>query len=424
MPGMNRERVAVIGAGAAGLTAGYLLARRYEVMLFEADDRLGGHAHTHDVRTPDGRTIGVDSGFIVHNRRTYPNLVRLFDELGITTRAAEMSMSVRCDGCGLEYAGARGTTGLFAQRTNLTRPAYLRMLGEVPRFHRHARRVLADPAAEDVTLGGFLAVGGYSRYFVEHFALPLVSAVWSVDQHTGMRYPARYLFAFLDHHGLLSVTGSPTWRTVVGGSRHYTERIVKEFAAVRLASPVRAVRRHADGVLVHDADGRQHEVERVVIATHADQALRLLADPGPAEHDVLGAFAYSRNDTVLHTDTTVLPEQPGAHASWNYRKPACAAGPNQVLVSYHMNRLMRLTEPADYLVTLNATDRIAADRVLARMVYHHPIYTPESVTAQRRLPELTTKRTAYAGSYHGWGFHEDACASGMRAAEAFGAGWA
>lgn len=424
---MRRERVAVIGAGAAGLTAGYLLAQRYEVLLFDADDRLGGHANTHDVRTPDGRTIGVDSGFIVHNRRTYPNLVRLFGELGVETQETEMSMSVRCDGCGLEYAGARGTRGLFARRSMLASPAYVRMLSEVPRFYRHARRVLADPAAapaaDTATLGGFLAAGGYSRYFVQHFALPLVSAVWSVDHRTGMRYPARYLFTFLHHHGLLSVTGSPTWRTVVGGSRQYTERVVKEFAAVRLDTPVRAVRRHPDGVLLHDAGGHRHEVDRVVIATHADQAMRLLADPTTGERDVLGAFGYSRNETVLHTDPAVLPAAPGAHASWNYRKPACAAGSDRVLVSYHMNRLMRLTEPLDYLVTLNAADRIADEHVLARMVYEHPVYTPESVAAQRRLPELTTTRTAYAGSYHGWGFHEDACASGVRAAEAFGAGW-
>ena len=420
---MSRERVAVIGAGAAGLTAGYLLARRYEVLLFEADDRLGGHAHTHDVRTPDGRSIGIDSGFIVHNRRTYPNLVRLFGELGIATQETEMSMSVTCEGCGLEYAGARGMRGLFAQRANLARPSYLRMLAEIPRFHRRARRVLADPAAEDVTLGGFLAVGGYSRYFVEHFALPLVSAVWSVDQRTGLRYPARYLFAFLHHHGLLSITGSPKWRSVVGGSRHYTERIVKEFASVRQASPVRSVRRQPDGVLVYDAAGHRHEVERVVIATHADQALRLLADPSPAERDVLGAFSYARNETILHTDARVLPRASSAHASWNYRKPACATGPESVLVSYHMNRLMRLTEPLDYLVTLNTTDRIAPERIQARMVYHHPVYTPESVAAQQRLPELSSSRTVYAGSYHGWGFHEDACASGVRAAEAFGARW-
>jgi predicted NAD/FAD-binding protein len=420
----ERERVGIVGAGVAGLTAAYLLARRYEVVLFEADDRLGGHAHTHDVRTGDGRTIGVDSGFIVHNERTYPNLLRLFGELDVPTQEAEMSMSVRCEGCGLEYAGARGLDGLFAQRANLAKPAYLRMLGEVTRFHRHAKRVLDDPDAGEVTLGGFLTVGGYSRYFVEHFALPLVSAVWSADRETTKRYPARYLFAFLRHHGLLSVSGSPTWRTVVGGSRLYTERVVKELVAVRLGVPVGTVLRHADGIEVRDAADGVHHVDRVVLATHADQALGLLGDPAPAEKDVLGAFGYSRNETWLHTDERLLPRADAAKASWNYLKPTCAADGGQVLVSYYMNRLMRLTEAKDYVVTLNATDRVRESAVLAKMTYDHPIYTPESVAAQTRLPELTSPRTAYAGSYHGWGFHEDGCAAGVRAAEAFGVRWA
>jgi uncharacterized protein len=420
----NRERVAVIGAGVAGLTAGYLLARRHEVVLFEADDRLGGHAHTHDVRTADGRTIGVDSGFIVHNAHTYPNLLRLFDELGVPTQDTEMSMSVRCEGCGLEYAGARGPAGLFAQRGNLARPAHVRMLAEVTRFHRHARRVLADPDAEDVTLGGFLAVGGYSPSFVEHFALPLVSAVWSADRATAKRYPARYLFTFLRHHGLLSVSGSLAWRTVVGGSRTYTERAVKEFASVRLGTPIRSVHRHADHVEVRDAGDRVHTVDRVVLATHADQALRLLADPTRAERDVLGAFTYSRNETVLHTDAGLLPRAMDARASWNYRKPSCAADPGSVQVNYYLNRLMGLTEPVDYVVTLNATHEIPQDAVLSRMVYRHPVYTPTSVAAQRLLPDLTTRHTAFAGAYHGWGFHEDGCLSGVRAAEAFGVPWA
>lgn len=417
---MSRERVAVIGAGVAGLTAGYLLARRHEVLLFEADDRLGGHAHTHDVRTADGRTIGVDSGFIVHNARTYPHLLRLFDELDVSTQDTEMSMSVRCEGCGLEYAGARRLDGLFAQRANLLRPAYLRMLAEVTRFHRHARRVV-DRRDDDLTLDEFLAVGGYSRYFVAHFVLPLVSAVWSADHRTAARYPARYLFAFLDHHGLLSVSGSPVWRTVIGGARSYTDRIVKEFTSVRLNTPIRSVHRHPDGVRLWDAAGRTHEVDRVVVATHADQALRLLADPTPAERDVLGAFTYSRNETCLHTDPGILPRAAGARASWNYLKPACTADPGQAQVTYHMNRLMQLTEPVDYLVTLNGADRVRPATVLARMVYHHPIYTPATIAAQRRLPELATHRTAYAGSYHGWGFHEDGCAAGIRAAQSFGA---
>jgi predicted NAD/FAD-binding protein len=421
---VSRQRVAVIGSGVAGLTAAYLLQQRYEVLLFEADDRIGGHAHTHDVVTPDGRLIGVDSGFIVHNERTYPNLIRLFGELGVSTQATEMSMSVRCDGCGLEYAGARGLQGLFAQPGNLARRDYLRMLTEVPRFYRHARRLLDEPDAGDTTLGAFLAIGGYSPYFVEHFVLPVVSAVWSADRETSKRYPARYLFAFLRHHGMLSVSGSPTWRTVVGGSRTYVDLAVKSLAAVHNGVPVRSVGRRADGgVEVRDDADERHLVDKVVVATHPDQALRLLTEPSSAEREVLGAFRYSRNETWLHTDPGVLPRSAGARAAWNYLKPTCGADSGHVLVSYDMNRLMRLAEPLDYVVTLNATDRIESSAVLAKMVYEHPTYTPESVAAQRRLPELNDGRVAYAGAYHGWGFHEDGCVSGVRAAESLGVDW-
>lgn len=418
MRGMKTERVAVIGAGVAGLTAAYLLQRRYDVLLFEAAPRLGGHAHTHDVPTRDG-TVAVDSGFIVHNERTYPNLLRLFGELGVDTRESEMSMSVRCLGCGLEYAGAKGLTGLFAQPRNALRPRFLRMLAEVTRFHRHARRVLAD-GGEEVTLGEFSS--GYSRYFTEHFLLPVVSAVWSAPEEVSRAYPARYLFRFLAHHGLLSVGGSPTWRTVAGGSREYVERAAKGLTAVHVGTPVRAVTRTPDGVVVRDDGDETHTVDRVVVATHADDALGLLADPTREEKRVLGAFTYSRNETWLHSDDSLLPSAAGARASWNYLKPTCA-GADRVLVSYDMNRLMRLAQPRPHVVTLNATDRVAEDAVIAKMTYEHPVYTPESVAAQRSLPSLATDRTVYAGAYHGWGFHEDGCASGVRAAAAFGVDW-
>lgn len=412
----------MIGAGVAGLTAAYLLRRRYDVLLFEAEPRLGGHAHTHDVPTPEGSTVAVDSGFIVHNERTYPNLVRLFGELGVDTQDAEMSMSVRCDGCGLEYTGAKGLSGLFPGPANLARPRYLRMLAEVRRFHRLARRELAA-GAEEITLDGFLAAAGFSRYFVHHFVLPVVSAVWSTDEPLSRRYPARYLFAFLANHGMLSVTGSPTWRTVVGGSRRYVEQVGKDLSAVHVSTPVRAVHRLADRVVVRDDADEVYPVDRVVVATHADQALRLLADPTDAERRVLGAFRYSRNETWLHTDATLLPRRSGARASWNYLKSSCRDGDRPVIVSYDMNRLMRLAEPGDYLVTLNASERIPDDAVIARMTYEHPVYTPESVAAQRHLPGLADHRTAFAGAYHGWGFHEDGCLSGVRAAASFGAGW-
>ncbi len=416
--------VAVVGSGVAGLTAAYLLQRAgREVTLFEADGRVGGHAHTHELTTSDGGIASVDSGFIVHNERTYPNLLRLFAELGVATQESDMSMSVRCEGCGLEYAGARKIGGLFPQASNAARPQYLRMLGEVVRFHRHARRVLADERAGDVTLGAFLAIGGYSRYFVEHFMLPVVSAVWSAGESVSMEYPARYLFTFLDHHGLLAIGGSPQWRTVTGGSRSYVERVVKELSAVHVSTPVRAVTRVAGGVEIRDDADQVHRAGQVVVATHPDQALALLAAPTPDERAVLGAFGYSQNTTQLHHDVSVLPRHAKARASWNYLKSACSSQDEPVIVSYDMNRLQRLSEPDDYVVTLNGTDRVDQDRVIATMHYEHPIYTPESVAAQRRLPALNDGTVAYAGAYHGWGFHEDGCAAGVRAAASLGAGW-
>ncbi|MFJ4921566.1 NAD(P)/FAD-dependent oxidoreductase [Streptomyces sp. NPDC088725] len=421
----ERRRTAVVGSGVAGLTAAYVLRREHDVELYEADDRLGGHAHTHDVPSADGRVHRVDTGFIVHNERTYPSLLRLFGELGVTTQESEMSMSVRCAGCGLEYAGARGLTGLFAQPRNALRPRYLRMLTEVPNFHRQARRLLAsrDSADAALTLGEFLARGRFSPYFTAHFMTPLVSAVWSCDATTAMRYPARYLFRFMDHHGMLAIKGSPVWRTVGGGSRAYVDLVAKRLAAVHTSTPVRSVRRLADGVEITADDGVPRRYDSVVVAVHPDQALRLLADATDDERRVLGAFKYSRNPTQLHTDTAVLPRSGGARASWNLWLPSCEAGADAVRVSYDMNRLQRLDAPETYVVTLNGAERVDTDKVLARMVYEHPVYTPESVAAQEELPSLSGPVTAFAGAYHGWGFHEDGCRSGVEAAAALGVTW-
>ncbi|ALC30810.1 FAD-dependent oxidoreductase [Streptomyces sp. CFMR 7] len=421
----ERRRTAVVGSGVAGLTAAHVLHKAHDVTLYEADDRVGGHAHTHELAASDGRVHRVDSGFIVHNRRTYPHLLRLFDELGVATQESEMSMSVRCEGCGLEYAGARGVAGLLAQPRSALRGPYLRMLAEVPRFHRAARALLELPEgpATEMTLGEFTRRGRFSPYFHAHFLTPMVSAVWSCDPVTALRYPARYLFRFLAHHGMLTVGGSPVWRTVTGGSRAYVERVAKQLTAVHTATPVRAVTRHADGVELTTEDGTTTPYDSVVIATHPDQALRLLADPTDAERATLGAFTYSRNPTLLHTDTALLPRSRGARASWNYLMPSCAADADHVTVSYDMNRLQRLDTPERFVVTLNGSDRVDPDSVRARMVYEHPVYTPESVAAQARLPALSGPVTAFAGAYHGWGFHEDGCRSGAEAAAALGVTW-
>ena len=332
-----------------------------------------------------------------------------------------MSMSVRCDGCGLEYAGARGMGGLFAQPRSLARAPYLRMLAEVKRFHRQARRVL-DAASDELTLADFLACGGYSAYFTSHFMVPVVSAVWSAAPDVALRYPARYLFQFLDNHGMLQVTGSPQWRTVVGGSRTYVQRAAKELAAVHLSTPVQAVDRHARGVRVRDRSGELHGFDKVVIATHADQALRLLADPSPLERRTLGAFRYSRNETLLHADTSILPSAAGAQASWNYLLPSCDASSDRVVVSYDMNRLQHLptssrSSSPSTPPTASPPRRRRGDDLRA------PHLHDRQPAAQQRLPELGDGRTAFAGAYHGWGFHEDGCLSGLRAAQSLGVDW-
>ncbi len=419
----TRERVAVVGAGVAGLTAAYLLQRRYDVTLFEADERLGGHAHTHDVVSSNGhKTHALDTGFLVHNARTYPHLLRLFSELDVQTQESEMSMSICCDGCGLQYAGAKGLAGVFAQPSNVVRPAFLALLLQVKRFHRAARRALDNPE-DHRTLEQFTDDHKFSRYFSHHFLLPLVACVWSCGFDGARSYPARYLFAFLDHHGLLSVTGSPTWRTVVGGSRTYVERAVKELSAVLTATPVRSVTRSADTVEVRDDADTAHIFDRVVLAGHPDQTLRLLTDPSDHERQLLGSFEYLSSKTLLHTDSSILPGRRGARASWNYRMTSCDADDRAVRVSYDLNRLQRVDDPVDYVVTLNDDGSVDPALVIDEMTYAHPTYTVESVAAQAQLPVLNDGRTAFAGAWQGWGFHEDGCASGVRAARSMGVDW-
>jgi uncharacterized protein len=419
-----RPSVAVIGAGVSGLTAAYLLSRTHDVALFEAEDRLGGHAHTHDVCDSDSRWHAVDSGFIVHNDVTYPWLRKLFGELDVEVRPTEMSMSVRCDGCGLEYAGGRGLRGIFAQPRRLIDPRFVRMLWQVARFRWRALAFLHASEDEDLTTyGEFLAHEGFSDHFIAHYAVPVVSCVWSAGRETTLVYPARYLFRFLDNHGLLRVAGSPRWYSIVGGSRTYVELLAGQLPDIRAAHAVTDVTRRADGVEIRDVTGQVTRVDRVVIATHADQALSLLADPSDAEIAALKQFGYSANETVLHTDSSVLPQARNARASWNYRMTSCDRPDQPALVTYWMNRLQGHQSPEAFLVTLNDRGRLDPRSVAAVMEYEHPVYTPEMVRAQSRLADLATDRTVYAGAYHGWGFHEDGCRSGVEAARHFGVAW-
>jgi predicted NAD/FAD-binding protein len=411
-----------VGSGVAGLTAAYILQREADVTLLEADGRLGGHADTHEVVGPDGILRNVDTGFIVHNLRTYPMLRRLFSELGVATQESDMSMSISCAGCGLEYAGGRGLGGLVPSRTVLTNTRYLRMLGEVVRFQRRALAVLGG-ANDALTVRQFLRDGRFTPYFTAHFMTPLIAAVWSTAPTQAGDYPARYLFAFLRNHGMLTVTGSPIWYTVVGGSARYVEKAAKNLTAVETSTPVRSVTRSGRGVDVRDDADTVRHYDGVVIATHPGQALRMLAEPTSIEQDVLGAIGFTVNPTLLHTDRGVLPRAPRAQASWNYALPSCDAVPTAVQVSYNMNRLQRIDAPQTYVVTLNGDAAVDPAAVLDRMDYEHPVYTTRSVAARERLPELNDGVVAFAGAYHGWGFHEDGCRSGVAAAASLGVRW-
>jgi len=368
--------------------------------------------------------LAVDTGFIVHNDRTYPQLRRLFDELGVRVRPTEMSMSIRDMPSGIEFAGGRGASGVFAQRRRVLDPRFLMTLVEVKRFHLLANSFLRRAGESDqTTYCEFLRRHRFSKRFVRLYAVPVVSCVWSMGTGAALDYPARYLFRFLSHHGMLAVTGSPQWYTVVGGSRTYVEAIASRLPHVRSGHSVVQVLRDDEGVLVKDESGTWVRYDGVVIATHADQALELLADASVAEKEVLGAFRYSRSATVLHTDSRLMPTTPQAKASWNYLTPPDEGGDHAPVVTYWMNRLQGLETDEDYYVTLNASDRIDPNAVLAVMNYTHPIYDRAAVEAQTRLPSLSTRRLAFAGAYHGWGFHEDGCRSGVDAARALGVNW-
>jgi len=411
--------IAVVGGGITGLGAAWLLARRHRVTVFESEPRLGGHSHTVEIPGPDG-SMPVDTGFIVYNERNYPNLVALFHQLGIKTRASEMSFAVSADDGAFEYAGT-SIAGLLAQRRNLLRPRFWRMMRDVVRFYRKAPHDLAAGACRGQSLGDYLERGGYSMAFVRDHLLPMGAAIWSSSPCGMSEHPAEEFVRFFLNHGLLQVEDRPQWRTVAGGSRAYVSSIRSATPAVFLTStPVRAIRRTDDGVIV-TSPGTSRRFDRVVIAAHADHALSMLADPSPLERSLLGAFRYQTNEAVLHRDPALMPKRRAAWSSWNYLSRSGQLDEQRVCVTYWMNRLQSLPDNWPAFVTLNPAAPISDDLVFGRYDYEHPLFNQTTAATQRRLWELQGQRqTWFCGSYWGAGFHEDGLQAGLAAAEAAG----
>lgn len=413
-------KIAIVGAGVSGLSAAYLLHRAHDIVLFERNDYAGGHANTVGVAA-DGRDVGLDTGFIVYNEHTYPGFSSLLRELQVPTKTGDMSLSVRCHACRLEYS-SRGLAGMLAQRSGVFRPDRWRLGVDILRFYRDTRRALRDSQGAAGTLAEFVHAHRYSGEFVRHFLTPLVAAVWSTPPGSIRDFPARYMLGFLQNHGIIGLQPAYAWRTVEGGSRAYVRRMTATFACrMRLSTPVRAVRRDVDGVEVALADGSACRFDKVVLACHADEALRLLADASPAEQQALGGFAYSENHAVLHTDSSMLPVRAAARASWNYVTDDCR-GPQVTLgMTYHLNRLQALDEPVDYCVSINGAAATSPRGVIREMTYAHPTYTQGTLAAQEALRRLNgVRHTYFAGAHLGYGFHEDGFQSGVRVAALMG----
>jgi len=412
-------RIAIVGAGISGLVAAHLLQHRHEVTLFEAADYAGGHTNTIRVDTPN-ETHHVDTGFIVFNDRNYPNFERLLSSLGVPWQPSTMSFSVS-DGIGdFEYSGG-SANGLFANRRHLLAPWFHRMVADLARFNRAARALLADEhPGRGPSLGDWLEDLRFSREFIDKLIVPQASAVWSANPGQMWTFPARFLAEFFDNHGMLGFRGRPRWRTVVGGSKRYVDALLDRFdGRLRRNTPVAAVTRGDDHVLVRPVGGESERFDEVVLATHSDQALALLADASDHERKILGAIPYQQNEAVLHTDVRLLPRRRHAWASWNYHwqpEPASRA-----TVTYHMNRLQSLQADREFCVTLNRTDAIDPAKVIRKIPYSHPVFTVDGVSAQRRFEEINAHRhTHFAGAYWGWGFHEDGVRSALRVAERLG----
>ena len=410
-------RVAVIGTGIAGMVAAYLLSQEHDLVIFEANDYIGGHTNTIPV-SQAGRTYLLDTGFLVFNETTYPNFVKLLRHLQVPWQPANMSFAVQDAASGLEF-GFRSLSGVFAQPQNLWRPAFLRMLWDIWRFRRKSVKLARDEHYQ-VSLGEYLAGAGYSQAFARHFLIPLGSALWSADPEGLSDFPARYLAEFFQRHRFLYLHKKVKWQVIQGGSRNYVEPLTRPFRdRVRLNSPVEWVKRDAGGVEVKALGMEIEQFDRVVIATHSDQALGLLADPSEQEREILGAFPYQHNSTVLHTDASLLPRRRAAWASWNYYLPP---GPRaRATLTYHLNRLQSLVAPLEYCLSLNRDRDIDPVKIIRKITYHHPRYQLKAPLVQKRWPEINgVNHTYYCGAYWGFGFHEDGVVSAHKVCREFG----
>jgi uncharacterized protein len=412
-------RIAIVGAGVSGMVAAHLLYPRHEIVVFEAGEHAGGHANTIRVDTAE-QTHNVDTGFMVFNDRNYPNFERLLRQLDVAWQRSDMSFGVS-DGRGdFEYNSA-SPNGLFAKRAHLLTPWFHRMIADLVRFNRTARELLSGSGG-DISLGQWLAEQRFSEAFVQRLIVPQISAVWSADPHQMRSCPARFLAEFFDNHGMLGLTGRPRWRTVMGGSESYVRALIGPWRhCLRLGAAVQAIERRYDAVMVKPYGGEAERFDEVVIATHSDQALAMLADADPREHEILGAMPYQANEAVLHTDKRLLPRRRRAWASWNYHLLETPTA--RVTVTYHMNRLQSLKADRELCVTLNRTAAIDPQQVIRTIPYAHPVYTPEGVHAQGRYAEISGRnRTHYCGAYWGWGFHEDGVRSALAVGAHFGVG--
>ena len=410
-------RIAVIGSGISGLVTAYLLSEEHEVTVYEANDYIGGHTHTIDVPL-NGRTYAVDTGFIVFNENTYPNFIKLMQRLGVAAQPSSMSFSVQCQKTGLYFRTSTLNT-LFAQRKNLFRPSFYRMLADALRFRREASELIATDDYS-ITLQTYLEQKRYNAAFIDNFIIPMGGAIWSADPEKFREFPARYLVEFFNNHGVLNIRNQPLWMVIKGGSRQYIEPLTRPFRKkIHLSTPVSSVKRFNDSVEVVTAAGDSAAFDQVVIAAHSDQALRMLADPTDSERDILSRIPYQENLTVLHTDTSLLPPKKNVWASWNYHIPKTEKG--RVALTYDMNILQTLDAPEEFCVTLNMPEAIHSEKIIRSLVYHHPVYDPKSLKARRRQDALNGRnRTYFCGAYWGYGFHEDGVNSALAVCKHFG----